>query len=339
MDGKERECRVCGDRASGKHYGVPSCDGCRGFFKRSIRRNLDYVCKENGRCVVDVPRRNQCQACRFRKCLQVKMKKDAVQHERSPRSSTSAVSSGSGQIGYQLPLYPQYLPPPTTYFPPPPIPIGLGSYLRSYIRQEKEDEVSSSQEPTTSQDTGFKSMFCCPDLLPLNLLSGEDVCSSASKLLQLTVRCARAIPSFQQLGSEVQTLLLEDSWKDLFVLTVAQWSLPIELGRSLEESDEDLRERLCLKRVTERTSSLRPDHTEFACLKALALFTPNLVETTEVSMLQEQTLRLLREYSGVARGEALITALMSIARLAKPTVLRVFFKDVSSQRLAALLQS
>lgn len=69
-------CRVCGDKASGKHYGVASCDGCRGFFKRSIRRNLEYVCKENGRCIVDVTRRNQCQACRFRKCLQVNMKKD-----------------------------------------------------------------------------------------------------------------------------------------------------------------------------------------------------------------------------------------------------------------------
>lgn len=76
--GKKPEalCLVCGDRASGKHYGVQSCDGCRGFFKRSIRRNLEYVCKENGRCVVDVARRNQCQACRFRKCLDVKMNKD-----------------------------------------------------------------------------------------------------------------------------------------------------------------------------------------------------------------------------------------------------------------------
>ncbi|KAJ8667112.1 hypothetical protein QAD02_008774 [Eretmocerus hayati] len=77
-NGRETLCKVCGDKASGKHYGVPSCDGCRGFFKRSIRRNLDYVCKENGHCIVDVSRRNQCQACRFTKCLQVNMKRDGA---------------------------------------------------------------------------------------------------------------------------------------------------------------------------------------------------------------------------------------------------------------------
>lgn len=69
-------CKVCGDRASGKHYGVQTCDGCRGFFKRSIRRNLIYQCKEKGLCPIDVARRNQCQACRLRKCFEVKMNRD-----------------------------------------------------------------------------------------------------------------------------------------------------------------------------------------------------------------------------------------------------------------------
>uniref|UniRef100_A0A0N5AH30 Nuclear receptor domain-containing protein n=1 Tax=Syphacia muris TaxID=451379 RepID=A0A0N5AH30_9BILA len=40
---------------------------------RSIRRNLKYECKESRHCVVDVARRNQCQACRFRKCIAVSM--------------------------------------------------------------------------------------------------------------------------------------------------------------------------------------------------------------------------------------------------------------------------
>lgn len=71
-------CLVCGDRASGRHYGVLSCDGCRGFFKRSVRRNMRYTCKASNRCVVDAARRNQCQACRFSRCLAVKMNRDGL---------------------------------------------------------------------------------------------------------------------------------------------------------------------------------------------------------------------------------------------------------------------
>ncbi|KAJ1366053.1 Nuclear hormone receptor member nhr-67 [Parelaphostrongylus tenuis] len=86
-------CRVCQDHSSGKHYGIFSCDGCAGFFKRSIRRHRQYVCKnkggcEEGRCIVDKTHRNQCRACRLRKCLEIGMNKEAVQHERGPRNSS-----------------------------------------------------------------------------------------------------------------------------------------------------------------------------------------------------------------------------------------------------------
>lgn len=38
-------CAICGDRATGKHYGASSCDGCKGFFRRSVRKNQSYTCR------------------------------------------------------------------------------------------------------------------------------------------------------------------------------------------------------------------------------------------------------------------------------------------------------
>ncbi|KAF7387006.1 hypothetical protein HZH66_011458 [Vespula vulgaris] len=73
-------CGVCGDRSSGKHYGIYSCDGCSGFFKRSIHNHREYTCKAQGalkgRCPIDKTHRNQCRACRLAKCFKVKMNKE-----------------------------------------------------------------------------------------------------------------------------------------------------------------------------------------------------------------------------------------------------------------------
>uniref|UniRef100_A0A8C7H7A5 Nuclear receptor subfamily 2, group C, member 1 n=1 Tax=Oncorhynchus kisutch TaxID=8019 RepID=A0A8C7H7A5_ONCKI len=77
-------CVVCGDRASGRHYGAVSCEGCKGFFKRSIRKNLVYTCRGSGECVINKHHRNRCQYCRLQRCMFLGMKQDSVQCERKP---------------------------------------------------------------------------------------------------------------------------------------------------------------------------------------------------------------------------------------------------------------
>ncbi|CAB4061040.1 Nuclear receptor subfamily 2 group F member 5,Orphan steroid hormone receptor 2,Protein ultraspiracle homolog,Retinoic acid receptor RXR-beta-B,Hepatocyte nuclear factor 4-beta,Retinoic acid receptor RXR-alpha-B,Retinoic acid receptor RXR-beta,Retinoic acid receptor RXR-gamma,Nuclear receptor subfamily 2 group C member 2,Hepatocyte nuclear factor 4-alpha,Retinoic acid receptor RXR-alpha,Retinoic acid receptor RXR-gamma-A,Retinoic acid receptor RXR,Hepatocyte nuclear factor 4-gamma,Transcription factor HNF- len=82
LSGSKHFCSICGDRASGKHYGVYSCEGCKGFFKRTVRKELTYACRENRDCVIDKRQRNRCQYCRYMKCLDTGMKREAVQEER-----------------------------------------------------------------------------------------------------------------------------------------------------------------------------------------------------------------------------------------------------------------
>lgn len=74
-DELRRLCLVCGDVASGFHYGVASCEACNAFFKRTIQGNIEYTCPANNECEINKRRRKACQACRFQKCLLMGMLK------------------------------------------------------------------------------------------------------------------------------------------------------------------------------------------------------------------------------------------------------------------------
>uniref|UniRef100_A0A668AE96 Nuclear receptor subfamily 1, group H, member 5 n=1 Tax=Myripristis murdjan TaxID=586833 RepID=A0A668AE96_9TELE len=66
-------CVVCGDKASGYHYNALTCEGCKGFFRRSVTKKAVYRCKSGGSCEMDMYMRRKCQDCRLRKCRAVGM--------------------------------------------------------------------------------------------------------------------------------------------------------------------------------------------------------------------------------------------------------------------------
>ncbi|XP_046581992.1 mucin-5AC-like [Haliotis rubra] len=71
-------CRVCGEKASGFHYGVNTYEACKGFFRRSLQRKEKYKCSASGRCKIGMGRRSTCPSCRYEKCINVGMSKTAI---------------------------------------------------------------------------------------------------------------------------------------------------------------------------------------------------------------------------------------------------------------------
>ncbi|KAK6112717.1 Zinc finger C4 type (two domains) family protein [Brugia pahangi] len=75
-------CPVCGDRVSGYHYGLLTCESCKGFFKRTVQNKKSYQCSADQNCAVDKSCRKRCPHCRFQKCIQRGMKVEAVREDR-----------------------------------------------------------------------------------------------------------------------------------------------------------------------------------------------------------------------------------------------------------------
>ncbi|XP_059170283.1 retinoic acid receptor gamma-like [Physella acuta] len=71
-------CRICGDVSSGFHYGANTCEACKGFFRRALKRETCFVCSKNKNCDIAGSNRNLCGYCRYQRCVQAGMSKTAI---------------------------------------------------------------------------------------------------------------------------------------------------------------------------------------------------------------------------------------------------------------------
>ncbi|XP_077893905.1 nuclear receptor subfamily 2 group F member 6 isoform X1 [Ictidomys tridecemlineatus] len=261
--GLQVDCVVCGDKSSGKHYGVFTCEGCKSFFKRSIRRNLSYTCRSNRDCQIDQHHRNQCQYCRLKKCFRVGMRKEAVQRGRIPHSLPGAVAASSGSPpGSALAAAGGDL------FPGQPVSELIAQLLRA--------------EPYPAAAGRFGAGGGAAGAV----LGIDNVCELAARLLFSTVEWARHAPFFPELPVADQVALLRLSWSELFVLNAAQAALPLHTAPLLaaaglhaapmaaERAVAFMDQVRAFQEQVDKLGRLQVDSAEYGCLKAIALFTP-----------------------------------------------------------------
>ncbi|CDQ69191.1 unnamed protein product [Oncorhynchus mykiss] len=79
------------NKSSGIHYGVITCEGCKGFFRRSQQNNAAYSCPRQRNCLIDRTNRNRCQHCRLQKCLALGMSRDAVKFGRMSKKQRDSL--------------------------------------------------------------------------------------------------------------------------------------------------------------------------------------------------------------------------------------------------------
>ncbi|VIO89460.1 nuclear receptor RXR, putative [Brugia malayi] len=260
-------CAICGDRASGKHYGVYSCEGCKGFFKRTVRKDLIYLCRENRNCIIDKRQRNRCQYCRYRKCQSMGMKREAVQEERqSSRTDLTKVLTSGGQR--HITTSQMEAESTSTYG-------GLEIQLERIAAAEEASEVLFSNIKIESSDVNS--------------------CESLEWQMIRMVEWALMLPSFNEILVEDQARLIRFGWHELILADIAYRSTINKLllwpERVMERNDaEILGCRIIFDRIinelTIRMKDLNVDRMEIAALRCAILYNPSVSGLQNVSVIE-----------------------------------------------------
>ncbi|XP_013782357.1 nuclear receptor subfamily 4 group A member 1-like [Limulus polyphemus] len=275
-------CAVCGDNAICHHYGVLTCEGCKGFFKRTVQKGAKYSCLNNKDCPVDKRSRNVCRFCRFQKCLTVGMVKEVVRSDdlkgrrgRLPSKHKIQQKSPSS--------------PPVSF---------ITSLVRAYIdttpdlasldhSQCREPSAGENRLTETEQIRQF-----------INVMTSS---------LEIIRTFGKKIPGFRELNRDDQQLLSQSASLELFVFRLAYRMKPDDHSLTFCNGVV-LQEEQCrsgfgnwLDSIVGFSRSLHGldiDVSTFACLCALVLITERhgLKSSWKVDQLQMKIVEVLQEH-------------------------------------------
>ncbi|KAM4747960.1 bile acid receptor [Rhinophrynus dorsalis] len=292
-------CVVCGDKASGYHYNALTCEGCKGFFRRSITKNAVYKCKNGGNCEMDMYMRRKCQECRLRKCKQMGMLAECLLTEIQCKSKR---------------LRKNVRPPSEKSFSE----DNDRLEMKHVTSTTKINKVNTELTPEQTEllqyvmDSYLKHRL--PQELATKLILQDDIESEdnfvfltemATTHVQILVEFTKKIPGFQTLDHEDQIALLKGSAVEAMFLRSAEL-----FNRKLLEGHTDLLEERIRKsgisheyinpmfNFYKSVGELHMVEEEYAILTAVVILTPDrqyIKDKESVEKLQESFLHILEK--------------------------------------------
>ncbi|XP_028294582.1 oxysterols receptor LXR-alpha isoform X1 [Gouania willdenowi] len=341
-------CSVCGDKASGFHYNVLSCEGCKGFFRRSVIKNAAYVCKNDGRCEMDMYMRRKCQQCRLRKCReagmleqcvlseeQIRLKKQKKQHDDDTARTSAVVTPTPPQETVCLDPQQQEMIEKL-------VSMQKQCNKRSFLDRPKVTPWPQSQDPQNREVRQQRFAH----FTELAIMSVQEI-----------VDFAKQLPGFLELTREDQIALLKTSTIEIMLLETSRRYNPaidsITFLKDFSYNKEDFAKAGLqfefinpIFEFSKGMNDLQLDEAEYALLIAINIFSadrPNVQDHELVERLQQPYVDALRSYILIKRPNdhlmfpRMLMKLVSLRTLSSVHSEQVFALRLQDKKLPPLL--
>ncbi|XP_071963181.1 steroid hormone receptor ERR1-like [Antedon mediterranea] len=277
-ENKRRLCVVCGDYASGYHYGIASCEACKAFFKRTVQGRIEYACPSNNNCEITKKGRKTCQACRYQKCIEMGMLVEGVRPNRV---------RGGRQKYRRKPEETDFGPSPSSKRAKT---KKLNELTQLLLRIDAPIVKLDVDPNIDSKDPTYRAVKIVADI--------------ADKDLKFTVNWAKKIPGFRQLPMTDQMSLLQGAWMEILIIGLLYRSIHLTNPDRILFTENFIMSRAdsklngfdsladrCLYLVR-RMREMDIQKEEYVLLKAIALVNADATDVVCTSGLEQLELRI-----------------------------------------------